>query len=125
MTYDFSTRLDRLGTRMKQLHDNSLTYSRGATTTRIDNFTPEDVDVSTLAAYGLVLLTDKEQDFVFDYADLASFSPNTPQVGDRIVWGSRRYQVISLGSQDVAEIWRFITSTRKRIRVHTREVPNT
>lgn len=125
MVYDFSTRLNRLGTRMKQLHDNSLVYSRGATTTRIDNFTPEDVDVSTLAAYGMVLLTDKEQDFVFDFADLATFSPNTPQVGDKLVWNSRTYQVVSLGGQDIAEVWRFITSTRTRIRVHAREIPTT
>ncbi len=123
MAYDFSSRLDTLGTRMKELHQNSLTYKRvdldgNETSTTITNFTPERVDVEQLAAFGITLVTNQLQDFAFDAADLSSFSPPIPERGDKITWGTDEYEVMAVNDQ----VFVYTTSSRKRIIVHTKRV---
>ena len=123
MAYDFSTRMNTLGNRMRQLHQNTLTYTRGNTTATIPNFTPEKVDVTAIAVYGLTILTDKLQDFVFDTNKLVNFAPPEPKIGDRITWGTRTYEVLGIGpSTNEAECFKYITSSRLRIRVHARQI---
>ena len=125
MTYDFSTRLDRLGTRMKQIHNNTLTYTRtGFPPITITNFTPEKIDVTEMAAAGLVLITDKAQDFVFDADKLAALNPPTPKASvDKIVWDGKTFEVFGIGDgqSDESQTYRYTISTRKSIRVHTKQ----
>ena len=119
MTYDFSTRLDRVGERMQELHDNSLTYSRsGELDLTITNFTPEKADVDQLIALGIVVVNEKWQDFVFDVADMSTWTIPEPRTGDKIVWGTLTFQVTSIGD----ETFKYTTSTRKRVRVHSKQV---
>lgn len=118
MVYDVSTRLDRLGTRMKELFDNSLTYSREAVDITITNFTPEKTDVDILMAMGIAVVNEKWQDFVFDTADLSVLDPAEPRRGDRIVWESLTYEVFPIGD----EPFKFTTSSRARVRVHAKQI---
>jgi len=122
MTYNFSTRLDRCGTRMKQLHDNCLTYARGTNEVVIENFTPEKIDVDQLQALGIAIINEKWQDFVFDYSALEDLPSQDPQINDLITWDDgespvRQYRVFSIND----ELYKFTTSSRKRIRVHTKQ----
>jgi hypothetical protein len=103
---------------MKELNQNSLTYLRGNTSLTINNFTPEKLDVEQLAAFGIVLVTDKLQDFVFDTSDLSNLTPAYPQRGDKITWGGKTFELMPIGD----ELYCFITSTRTRMRVHTRQI---
>lgn len=123
MTYDFSTRLDRLGTRMKDLHDNELTYTRsGSTAITIENFTPEKLNVNNYSMAGVTLLQEQVQDFVFDTSELSSLSPSTPKVGDTLVWGSWTFTVIALKvDEGMEEVFLYTTSSRNRLRVHTKQ----
>lgn len=118
MVYDVSARLDNLGSRMKELHDNSLTYSRSSTDCTVDNFTPEKTDSDILMALGIAVVNEVWQDFVFDLADLATLSPAYPKSGDSIVWGTRTFRVMAIGN----EVFKFTTSSRKRIRVHAKQI---
>lgn len=119
MTYDFSTRMDRLGTRMKQLHNNSLSFERsGETAILVENFTPEATDVNELALQGIPLIADKMQDFVFDTVDLANLANPLPKVGDKVVWNGKTFELFIVGEQ----VYKFTTSTRKRIRIHSRQI---
>jgi|1_EtaG_2_1085319.scaffolds.fasta_scaffold101363_2 hypothetical protein len=117
MAYDFSTRLDTLGTRMQEVNQTSLTYRRGSTEITVSNPTLGKVDVEQLAAFGITLITDKLQDFIFDTADLSTLEPTTPRLGDIIVWSSRTYEVLPIAD----ELYTFVTSSRARIKVHTKQ----
>lgn len=118
MVYDFSTRLDRLGTRMKTINDNSLIYTRpGEVAIEIENFTPQKCDVNELAMYGIPLVLDKLQDFCFDTADLSSLTYPLPKQGDQIEWNGKTFETFLIGDQ----VFRFTTSTRVRIRIHGRQ----
>lgn len=104
---------------MKELHDNSLVYGRtGESSVTIDNFTPEETNVEELAAFGVVLITDKMQDFIFDAADLSSFDDPEPQNGDTIVWNGNTFKVFIEPNAP----YTYVTSTRKRIRVHAKQI---
>jgi len=123
MAYDMSARLDSLGNRMKDLHSNALTYRRankhGITQSQIiENFTPEKIDVTQLLAIGIPIVVEKAQDFVFDTTELADFDTDLPKTGDQIIWGEAQYEVAVIGD----ETYTFTTSSRKRIRVHTKQV---
>jgi hypothetical protein len=119
MAYDFTTRLDHVGSRMPQLHDNTMTYTRDGYTITFYNCTPEKVDVEQMQALGIAIIQEKWQDFVFDALLLeTAFIPPEPQVGDIIGWQGYEFRVSVLGE----ETFRYTTSSRKRIRVHTRQV---
>jgi len=119
MVYDFSTRLNRLGDRMEQIHDNSLSYERpGETAITIANFTPEKTDVNELAILGIPLIADKMQDFVFRTSKLANLTPNLPKVGDKVVWDGKTFELFIVGEQ----VYKFTTSSRRRIRIHSRQI---
>lgn len=119
MTYDFSTRLDRLGTRMKQLNSNSLSYQRtGESSVTVENFTPEKIDVNELAIHGIPLIQDKMQSIVFDTTSLADWSDPLPKEKDKFVWDGRTFEVFIIGEK----AFNFTTSTRKRIRVNGRQI---
>lgn len=118
MAYEHSTRLDYLGTRMQGLHSNSLVYARGPVEIPIVNFTPEKIDVEQLQALGIVIVTEKWQDFVFDFLNLEDLTPQTPQRGDTLTWGTLVFEVAAIND----ELYTFTTSTRKRIRVHAKQV---
>lgn len=118
MSYDVSTRLDYLGTRMQELHQNELTYIRGNESVTIENFTPEKIDVQELAAFGIAMITDRAQDFVFSTESLEAFEESVPLRGDKIRWNGRLYELFSIGE----EIYRYTTSTRLRVRVHSRQI---
>ena len=117
MAYDLSTRLDVLGTRMKDLNQTTLSYVRGATAITVTSPTLGKVDVNQLAAYGIVLVTEKLQDFIFDTSDLSTLTPALPKIGDKIVWDGNTYLVSSFGE----EVFTYMTSSRNRIRVHTKQ----
>lgn len=118
MAYEHSTRLDYLGTRMQGLHSNSLVYTRGPVDITITNFTPEKIDVEQMQALGIVLITEKWQDFVFSFASLADLDPQTPQRGDTLTWGTLVFEVAAIND----ELYNFTTSSRKRIRIHAKQV---
>ena len=117
MAYDFSTRLDTLGTRMAELHDNSLVYIREEVDITITNFTPEKIDVDQLQALGIIIVTEKWQDFVFDYSELEDLPTQDPKLNDKLVWDGREYRVSAIND----ELYIFTTSSRKRIRVHAKQ----
>ena len=117
MVYDLAQRFDRLGTRMKQLSQANASYTRGATTISISSFTPQQIDVSELAMYGITLLTEKMLDVVFDTSKLFSLSPAYPVEGDTFIWGENTYQPMSIGD----ELYNFTTTSRLRIRVHLKQ----
>ena len=116
--YEHSTRLDYLGTRMPELHTNVLYYTRGNATLKVENFTPEKIDVDQLQAYGIAIITEKWQDFVFDFSVLGCLNPPTPREGDKISWCSQLFEVCSINN----ELYTFTTSSRKRIRIHAKQV---
>ena len=120
LAYDFTSRLDYLGTRGKTLHVNSLIYNRldVFTPITITNFTPEKLDVTQLASMGVVLITDKAQDFIFDFAELAVLVNKDPKTTDQILWKGVLYETLQIGD----EVFSYVTSSRKRIRVHSRQV---
>jgi len=123
MTYSFSDRLDYLGTRMKDLHDNEITYIREPSSgsiesITIENVTPEQTDSELLQALGVAFLQEKWQDLVFDASELSSLDPSEPKAGDRIEWGSNTFQVVAIND----EIFVYTTSSRERIRVHTKQI---
>lgn len=113
---------------MKTLHSNTGVYTRtGQPPIVITNFTPEKLDVSELAAMGILLITDKAMDVVFDTADIAALVPTEPQQHDKFVTEGRTYEVFSLngnrvGDQISSELFRYITTSRDRIRIHLRQV---
>jgi hypothetical protein len=84
----------------------------------ITNFTPEKIDVEQLQALGIVIIVEKWQDFIFDFAVLSSLEPQTPQRGDTLTWGTLVFGVAPIND----EIYNFTTSTRKRIRLHAKQV---
>jgi len=106
---------------MSQIHDNTLEYTRGATTIEITGFTPEKQDVNQLAAYGIVLINERIQDFVFNASELSALSPPVPQNGDTITWGTHTFSVMKIGDSSGGEIYRYTTSSREAIRVHTKQ----
>lgn len=119
MAYDLASRFDKLGTRMKELNQNSLTYKRsGSSDITIDNFTPGQIDVTQQGVESVILVTEKAQDFIFDASDLSSLNPSVPKIKDQIVWGSNTYEVFSIND----ELYTYTTSSRQRIRVHTKQV---
>lgn len=121
MTYNLASRFDYVGQRMKELNQNTLSLSRvGESDIVVNNFTPEKIDVETLAAYGLVQVTKKMQAFVFDTSSYSSWSESFPKVGDTITWNNRTYNVMVMGKDD--EVYTFTTSSRLRIRVNTKQI---
>lgn len=109
---------------MKQINDNTGVYSRtGETPVTITNFTPEKLDTTSLAAYGIVLITDKALDIVFDTSKLATFTDPEPQINDTFVWDGRTYKVFDIAPADSPqnECFRYTTSSRQRMRVHLRQ----
>lgn len=118
MVYNFSDRLDYCGTRMKELHHVDITYRRRSHKVTIYNVTPEESDSEMLQALGIALINEKWQDFVFDTTELEQFYPPEPEGGDLIIWGSSTFQVVAIGD----ELYKFVTSSRKRIRVHTKQI---
>ena len=119
MTFDLATRLDYLGTRMSELHDNSMTYRRGSTTITIENFNTERPSVEQLAIFGMTQITQKCQEFIFDTSELSTLDPALPQQGDEITWGSNTFTVMH--DENAIAIYDFITSSRNRIRVYTKQ----
>lgn len=123
MPYNLASRLDKLGERFKTLNVNSATYERPGSViaaATIQNFTPEKLDVTALAMFGIVLITDKMQDAVFDTAQIAAFGE--PEHGDKFTWGIRVFEVMRIGNERDGETFRYTTSSRLRIRVHIRQV---
>jgi hypothetical protein len=123
MPYNLASRLDKLGTRFKTLNSNSATYERPGSpipAATIINFTPEKLDVTALAMFGIVLITDKMQDVVFDAADIVTFGE--PEHGDKFTWGAKVLEVMRIGNDRDGETFRYTTSSRLRIRVHIRQV---
>lgn len=120
MTYNLADRLDYLGTRMKELNDNSLIYERaGYAPITIENFTPQRITVEQLAAYGIILITSKHYSFTFDYSDLSILgSRPQPKEGDKITTGGFVYEVFQMGDA----VYTFTTSSRSRITVHAKQV---
>lgn len=117
--YDLADRFNYVGQRMKELNQNTLILTRvGESDVIVNNFTPEKITVDTLALYGIVLVTQKAQAFVFDTSKYDSWSDNFPKVGDRIVWENRTYEVMVMGE----EVYTFTTSSRIRVRVNTKQV---
>lgn len=126
MTYDFATRLNRLGTRMKEVNDNFLLYSRTdenrhTTTLQVNNFTPVQFDMNELASFGIPLLQEKMQRFAFDAADIATLNPPKPVHGDRITWGTRIYEVVRVNE----ETYRYTTSSQTRLLVNAKQIGTT
>jgi len=104
---------------MKTVNMNSLSYQRsGEISVTIENFTPQSCDIDELAIYGIPLIRDKMQDFCFDTADLDTFSDPMPKQGDKIVWNGLTFSPFLIGEQ----VFKFPTSSRKRIRVHARQI---
>jgi hypothetical protein len=120
MAYDFATRLDYLGKRMRKLHVNQLLYLKPSTgqLITVTSFTPEKIDVTQLGVYGVTLITDKAQDVIFDAFKLSVLSPPLPEQGHQLTWNGTVYEVFSIGD----EVYRHVTSSRKRIRIHTKQI---
>lgn len=118
MPYSIKDRLDTLGERMQELSQEDITYRRKADTLTIENVTLGKIDVNELVAYGIIHLTEKALDFIFDSDELASLNPTTPLDGDEITYNSHKYQVMSIGN----ETYNYVTTSRKRIRVHTKQI---
>lgn len=118
MGYDFSSRLDYCGTRMKDLQNETITYTRDSTDLEIENVTPEESDAELLQSLGISLLREKWQDFVFDTSELSDFTLAEPKEGDKIVWGDYTFMLAAIGD----ELFKYVTSTRKRIRIHTKQI---
>jgi len=117
--YSLADRLDYVGRRMQELNQNTLTLIRvDESNVAVDNFTPEKITVEALALYGIVLVNQKAQAFVFDTSKYSSWTDNFPKVGDRISWEDRIYEVMVMGD----EVYTFTTSSRLRVRVNTKQV---
>jgi len=116
--YDFQSRLNLVGDRMKTVNRNSLQVIRAGKQIVINNFNPATSDLEQLALYGLTAIAHRLQDFIFDTKELRTFDPDRPLEDDIFMWRGRQYSVLSIGE----EIYRYTTSSRKRIRVHTKQV---
>ena len=119
MPYNLASRLDYLGTRMQELNQNQLTLTRpNEPNIIVTNFTPEKTDVEALGVHGIVLITEQAQDFIFDTSKFRHWTDKFPKVGDRLVWKTLTFEVMNIGDQ----CYFFTTSSRLRIRIHTKRV---
>jgi hypothetical protein len=104
---------------MPELNQNQLTLTRpNEVDIVVKNFTPEKTDVEALSIHGIVLLTEQAQDFIFDTSKFSYWTDKYPKVGDRLVWGTLTFEVMNIGDR----CYFFTTSSRLRIRVHTKRV---
>ena len=124
MAYDFSTRLDRLGTRMNEVNDNSLIYSRGTSQREIKSYSPTKIDVQELALSGIVLVKEKTQGFAFSTSELSKFDPPVPQAEDRITLydsataTEKVFEIFNINDRS----FQYTTSSRKRVIVNAKQI---
>lgn len=118
MAYDVRTRLDLLGSRMKELNQLSIVYQRSTMQTTIQNVACAKSLVSVTGDE--ITLESEYRGYIFDASELNGFTPPVPQAGDTISDGVLTCEVVKIDDQT----HNFTTSTRKRVRVHTRVVRN-
>lgn len=126
--YNVQNRYDRLGGRMKGLN---FDPAGSATYKRKDGSTLDDLVVSLghtdtqEMIPGVAVTQVRYQDFIVDVADLDFGSgPVKPEYGDEICRGNGEvYKVVAMGG-DNGSPFEYITSTKKRIRIHTEFLRN-
>lgn len=116
MTYDFQSRLDKAGERMKVVNGRAGIYRRGSDIVHI-TVSPLAVDRQELALHGIVLVSEDRQDYAFDAEDLVLAGKSTrPRRGDSIEVDGRTHEIQPIGDT----LWKWVTSSHRRIRVHTK-----
>ena len=114
MAYDFQERIDRLGVNHKARNRKSVVYSRGDTSLTIIG-SPIKTPADELLM-GVSVIRGEYQDWIFDSVELLP-TFTFPKIGDTIVQAGNTFKATSLGNDEPC--FQFVTSSRKRIRVHT------
>lgn len=114
----FSAALDRVGVVLKDQAGESMTYSRSPHSVAL-TVTPQGQRRQEVSIGGVLLEEDIRHDFTFDAADLILNAAQTvPARGDRITWDSDIFEIVPIDDQT----YTYVTSSKNRIRVHTRKV---
>lgn len=114
MTYNFSNRLDYLGTRMKEVNSRSVSYIRpGVGTISGLKATAVEHDATELLALGMPV-DIKLRMYSMDVAEL-KIGGNciTPEPGDKITDGGLTIRLVPLGPDQPA--YKYTTQSRKRM----------
>ena len=125
MVYDFQTRLDILGSRMREINKKTVVYTIIDTVT----FNPLlDENVSIEATLGRTETQEQApsgsitigslRDYIVSTIQLVDGNGNAflPKRGDVITDGTLTMQVMSAGDEPP---YQWTTATRKRLRIHT------
>lgn len=117
MVYSYQDRLDRLGTRKKEVDVQTVTASRtGEASATVDctieYFPPEGNEASPHFIQTELIA------FTFDTADWPL--TGTPQAHDKMTFGGNTYEIVPMSSDD--RYFRYTTSSRNRIRFFGRQV---
>lgn len=115
MAFDYAARLAHVGTRMKELNQQTITYSRGATS--VSGIVASPIHMTGDELMPSIAITVIEyQDWAIDVADLGALFP--PQVGDKITKATgEEFRVSSLGQDGPP--FQYTTSTRVRVLIHS------
>ncbi len=111
-----SERLDYVGTRQQALAGQACQYRRGESAAVFD-VVPLGQRRNELSIGNVLVEQTTEQDFAFDACDLVLDGKlTTPQRGDLLCVAGATFEVVPAADQ----VFSYVTSSRKRIRVHTR-----
>jgi len=116
--YDFSSRLNQVGERMATTNRTSIMIIRGGDHLFVRNPLPISMDTEYINSFGLTKIASRLQDFVFDASSLFDWAIPRPIEDDKFLWRGRMYQTMLLGD----ELFTYTTSSRRRIRVHTKQI---
>lgn len=121
MPYSFQDRLNHTGQRIKQINSEFVTLVRGIDTTPAVAASPILMEAEEMMP-GVAITRFEYQDWAFDTADYQfNGVVSKPHVGDVITrTDGSRFRVISFGNNEPA--YRYMTTARKRIRVHSEQV---
>lgn len=122
MAYNYRSRLDHVGTRMKVLNKQTVDYIRGADTITGILATPTRTDQQEIIP-NAAITNVRNQDWILDTNDLRiGGNLIEPDYGDEIETETgERYRVVAYRASTLENEapFSYITTTKTRIRIHT------
>lgn len=116
MPYNFGERLDKLGSRMKEINAEPITISDGTTTIPIARATPALFNTFEEMP-GVSITQVTYQDWIVDACELGVFDPPAVNLIITRVNTGERFRVTSPGP-DMGP-YKYTTPSKKRMRIHS------